>query len=322
MNMFDSKTAPFLPAGVTCTGIKTVQVNLGRMCNLSCRHCHLECSPDRDEMMSESVMDKVLDVVKKTGCELVDITGGAPELHPDLKTFIERLADTGVKIQVRTNFVALSEQEETGIMQFFRCNKVQVVGSLPCYTEENVTSQRGEGVYETSIETIKKLNGLGYGVEPELSLGLVYNPGGPFLPGSQIELEEAYRRELDERFGIVFTNLFVITNMPIGRFGEQLKVDGMMDGYMTTLSESFNEATLDGLMCRHQVCVDWDGTLYDCDFNLASGLSLDHGVSDRLEEFSADDVASRRIVTADHCLACTAGAGSSCSGALEAGTLA
>ena len=317
MNKFDVRATQFMPSGLLCDGIRTVQVNLGRMCNLSCRHCHLDCSPNRDEMMSRSVMEQTVSTVAMTKCDMVDITGGAPELHPDFRTFIEMLAETGKKLQVRTNFVALSDQEEIGLMQFLKCKKVQIVGSLPCYTEENVTAQRGETVYKTSIDTIKKLNDLGYGIDDELPLSLVYNPGGPILPGSQDELEATYRKELDEQFGIKFTRLLAITNMPIGRFKEQLKADGELDAYMATLDDAFNEATLDGLMCRHQVCIDWDGTLYDCDFNLASGMSLNHGASDKLEDFKLDTVASRRIVTADHCLACSAGAGSSCSGSLE-----
>ncbi len=187
---------------------------------------------------------------------------------------------------------------------------------MPCYLEETVRAQRGPGIYEKSVEAIRRLNSLGYGIDPGLALDLVYNPGGPFLPAAQGELEQAYRRELGERFGIRFTRLLTITNMPIGRFGAELRRQQKAGEYMRLLQDSFNPRTVDGVMCRRQISVGWDGTLYDCDFNLAIGLAVDHGAPDRISDFDPSVLSKRRIVTGDHCFGCTAGSGSSCAGAL------
>jgi radical SAM/Cys-rich protein len=200
--------------------------------------------------------------------------------------------------------------------EFFRGHEVHVVASLPCYTEENVCSQRGLGVYEKSITAIRRLNALGYGVEPSLPLRLVYNPEGPFLPSPQAALEDDYRRELGDRFGIVFTDLFTITNMPLGRFYKELVRQHQEEAYARLLRASFNRETVSGLMCRHQVSIGWDGTLYDCDFNLALGLPVNHGAPDHIERFEPAALRGRRIVTGQHCFGCTAGAGSSCSGSI------
>ena len=217
---------------------------------------------------------------------------------------------------VRTNLTILLEPGYEDMAEFMRDQQVKLVASLPCYLEENVDKQRGHGVYAGSIEMIRKLNELGYGVEKGLDLTLVYNPIGPVLPPDQVELEKAYRRELDERFGIRFTNLFTITNMPIGRFEFYLKRNKQDEAYRQLLRESYNPATVDGLMCRHQISVGWDGTLYDCDFNLAIHWPMDHGSVRNIRDFDQAKVENRRIVTGRHCFGCTAGSGSSCGGVL------
>lgn len=316
MNEFDSKIAEFIPEGLHSDRIETIQINLGRRCNLACRHCHLECSPGRTEMMPWSCMEAILRIVRESTYRLVDITGGSPELHPDFQRLITALRDMGQEVQVRTNFTALLEPGLEGTMEFLQEKEVRLVGSLPCYLEENVRAQRGRGVYEKSIEVLRRLNELGYGVEERLPLNIVYNPAGPFLPGQQSELEKAYRRELDARFGICFNQLLVLTNMPIGRFRRELERSGKIEDYMRDLKNAFNPATLKHLMCRHQVCIDWDGKLYDCDFNLALGLVVNHDVPQTVEEFDESLLVRRKIITDSHCFGCTAGAGSSCEGVL------
>ena len=313
-NKFERKLSDILPDGLKGNGIETVQVNVGRRCNLACKHCHLECSPDRTDMMSWPTMEKVVDIAKSSGCSLVDITGGAPELHPDFRRFVAALGDTGVAIQIRTNFVVLADDHD--LARFLLAHKVRIVGSMPCYLEENVAAQRGADVYGSSIRAIRMLNGLGYGERDDLPLNLVYNPGGAFLPGSQEELEATYRKELAATAGIRFTRLFTIANMPIGRFGAELRAGDEMVGYMTLLEGAFNPEAVPNLMCCHQICVGWDGNLYDCDFNLALGLRIDHGAPSTVEGFDAQKLAGRRIVTDSHCFGCTAGAGSSCGGEL------
>lgn len=316
MNEFDSKIAEFIPEGLHSDRIETIQINLGRRCNLACRHCHLECSPNRTEMMPWSCMEAILCIVGESTYRLVDITGGSPELHPDFQRLITALRNMGQVVQVRTNFTALLEPGLEGTMEFLEEKEIRLVGSLPCYLEKNVRAQRGRGVYEKSIEVLRRLNELGYGVEERLPLNIVYNPAGPFLPGQQPELEKAYRRELDARFGICFNQLFVLTNMPIGRFRRELERSGKIKDYMRDLKNAFNPATLKHLMCRHQVCIDWDGKLYDCDFNLALGLVVNRDVPRTVEEFDQSLLARRRIITDSHCFGCTAGAGSSCEGVL------
>jgi len=297
--------------------MEILQINVGRRCSISCRHCHLECSPDRTEIMDWSTMERILKILKDVSCNLVDITGGSPELHPDLRKFIKGVRDLGIDVQVRTNLTCLLEPEADGMMEFFRENALRLVGSMPCYLEENVDAQRGTGVYERNIEVIGKLNSIGYGAEGGLQLNLAYNPGGPFLAAEQSELEAAYRKELDKRFGLKFTNLLTITNMPIGRFRHELEKTGKFGEYMNILIEAFNPEVVRNLMCRHQVCVDWNGNLYDCDFNVAMGLTINHGAPNRIEEFDIEVLKPRRIVTGEHCFGCTAGAGSSCKGALK-----
>ena len=301
---------------LTALSIDTIQVNVGLRCNQSCRHCHLECSPARTEMMDWDTMSAVKAAALRAGVSLVDITGGSPELNPHLRRFVGELRDAGLDIQVRTNLTVLLEGGREGLIDFLRDHTVRLVASMPCYLEENVDHQRGSRTYGRSIEAIRRLNTAGYGAEGGLQLNLVSNPAGPELPPDQAELEQDYRRELQSRFGISFSNLLTITNMPLGRFGRKLKAENREVEYMRLLAESFNPATVPGLMCRHQVSVGWDGTLYDCDFNLALKLPVNHGASDHISRFDPALLGRRCIVTGRHCLGCTAGSGSSCGGSL------
>ncbi|GAB4262293.1 MAG: arsenosugar biosynthesis radical SAM protein ArsS [Deferrisomatales bacterium] len=316
MNRFEQKIRPLEPEGLHGAEIRLLQVNLGFRCNLKCRHCHVEASADRPEQMTWSTMEHVLAAAAQVGECLVDLTGGAPELNPHFRRLVAALSRAGHPVQVRTNLAVFFEPGMEDLPAFYREHRVAIVASLPCYLEENVRSQRGEGVYERAVEAIRALNRLGYGRDPELALNLVYNPGGPFLPPDQAALESDYRRELGARFGIAFHRLHTITNMPIGRFLADLAAAGRDLAYLELLEASFNPLTLDGLMCRHQVCVGWDGRLYDCDFNLALGLPAGYGAPTRVEAFDPEALAARRIVTGDHCFGCTAGCGSSCGGAL------
>lgn len=318
MNQFDARIKDIFPGGLECQEIAMLQVNIGRNCNLSCMHCHLECSPERTELMSWEIMEKILEVSEKNTFRLVDITGGSPELHPDFMPFISALHELGQTVQIRTNLTALKESSAQEIIPFLRERNVGIVGSMPCYLEENVNAQRGQDVYRKSIVALRSLNEAGYGKETELPLTLVFNPGGPFLPPDQGSLEEAYRQELKVRFDIVFSRLIALTNMPLGRFRRYLEENGETSHYLSLLKEAFNPATVTGLMCRHQISIDWDGTLYDCDFNLALGLAVNHGAPSRIEDFNRNLLVKRRIVTGIHCFGCTAGAGSSCSGSLLA----
>lgn len=317
MNDFDRRILDALPEGLSGDGIiHRIQINLGRRCNLSCAHCHLECSPFRQELMTKAVMDKILAFLSRESFQLVDMTGGSPELHPRFRDFVDGVRRTGNPVQVRTNLVALTDQGIEGLVEFFRDRRISLVASLPCYTQENVDAQRGPGVYDRSIEAIGVLNRAGYGIEGGLGLTLVYNPGGPFLPSPQELLEADYREELRRRFGICFTRLITLVNMPLGRFRQGLARRRELKGYLGALIEAYNPATLPHLMCRSQLCIDWDGTLYDCDFNLALGKAVNHGAPSRIEDIDTAKLANRKIITGPHCFGCTAGSGSSCAGAL------
>lgn len=312
-NVFESLAGP-----LRACEVKGFQVNLGRRCNQSCHHCHLEASPERREEMEWGTMLAILRVVDKNKVVSVQLTGGAPELNPNLQPFIIELRRLNARVKVRSNLTVLLEQGLEGLAAFFRERDVQIVASLPCYLEKNVESQRGEGVFDKSIAALQMLNGLGYGTGQGPDLEIVFNPGGPFLPGSQRELEALYRRELKNRYGVTFTRLLTITNMPIGRFRSNLQRQKQAKEYLRLLYSSFNRGVLDKLMCRRNVSVDWDGNLYDCDFNLALGIPLS-GPPLKIDEFDQEFLAERPIVTREHCLGCTAGPGSSCQGALEVG---
>ena len=317
MNDFDKKVEEITGGSLQSAEISLIQANLGLICTLECSHCHLACSPSRKEMMEWSIMEQVIEIARSlSSCELVDLTGGSPELVPHFRRLVSELRSEGLNVQVRTNLVVHLEPGMESTAEFLAENKVALVASLPCYLKENVDAQRGTGVYQKSIEVIRRLNALGYGCNPDLPLNLVYNPGGASLPPDQQALEADYKRELGNRFGISFTNLLTMTNMPIGRFHQQLSRQRKRQGYFDLLKKSFNPWTIEGLMCRYQICVRWDGTLFDCDFNLALGLPVDHGAPDHISRFESSAMRYRMIVTGEHCFGCTAGCGSSCLGAL------
>lgn len=302
---------PLLPAAITI-----VQVNIGLACNLACLHCHVESGPKRTEAMSRETMTHVLAAARVSGAETVDITGGAPEMHPDFRWFVDEALALGARVIVRTNLTVLLEDGYTDLPEWFAIRAVHLVASLPCYTQANVDAQRGRGTFEGSIEALRRLNAAGYGVRDGLRLDLVYNPGGTSLPGAQLPLEAGYRRRLAEDWGLSFSRLLTITNMPIGRFARDLERDGTLGSYVGMLAQAFNPATVDGLMCRHQLHVAWDGRLSDCDFNYAIGMGVASAAGTHVRDFDPARFLARRIRTAAHCFGCTAGAGSSCGGAL------
>jgi radical SAM/Cys-rich protein len=300
--------------------LETIQLNLGYLCNLSCLHCHVNAGPKRTELMSKETIDQVLDLAKNTAVKTLDLTGGAPEMNPHFKYLIREASKLGITVIDRCNLVILEEAGYEDLAEFLADHHVNVVASLPCYLEENVDEQRGKGVYQKSIDGLKKLNALGYGKDDsDLQLNLVYNPTGPYLPPSQTALKNDYQTFLKEKFDIVFNEIFTITNMPIARFGSTLISKGQFDDYMNLLKESYSANNLKSVMCRNQISVDWQGFLYDCDFNQMLKLNTLNGkgiklkITDLLTQ-TLDDIS---IVVADHCYGCTAGQGSSCGGAFE-----
>lgn len=300
----------------TAAGINTLQVNVGKLCNQVCRHCHVEAGPMRTEVMSKETMELCLEILKKTDIPTVDITGGAPEMNPDFRWFVEECWKLKRHIMVRSNLTILTEPGYEGMPDFFVENSVEVIASLPYYMEQTTDSQRGKGVFQKSIEALKRLNALGYGIDGSgLILNLVFNPCGAFLPPSQKALEADYKGEMHKRYGISFNNLFTITNIPIGRFLVYLNSSGNFNGYMTRLVSSYNSSAAANVMCRNIISVGWDGTLYDCDFNQMLGMAVNHGAPSHIKDFEMSQLSSRQIVTGLHCYGCTAGAGSSCGGA-------
>ncbi len=296
-----------------------LQINLGKMCNQTCAHCHVDAGPERKEIMTREIMHYCLDVMRSTTTiNAVDLTGGAPEMNPDFRWFVEEISKLQKKIMVRSNLTILvSNSEFRTYPDFFVEHKLAVIASLPCYTMENTDRQRGDGVFKKSIETLRTLNRLGYGREGSgLELNLVYNPGGPTIPPPQEKLEADYKRILLEEFGIIFNRLFTITNMPISRFLDHLLQTGRYEIYMEKLIQSFNPTAVQQVMCRNTISVGWDGRLYDCDFNQMLELSVAEDCPSHIKDFNADTLSRRRIVTGQHCYGCTAGAGSSCQGAL------
>jgi radical SAM/Cys-rich protein len=298
------------------SSVKTVQLNVGKLCNQACHHCHVEAGPKRTEIMTKSTSDRVIQLIRQSvGIEAIDITGGAPELNPNFQDLVERSRHLGLHVIDRCNLTVLLEPGFEDLGSFLARNEVEIIASLPCYTAENVDKQRGRGVFLKSIEALQLLNGLGYGRTDLLPLNLVYNPLGPSLPPPQARLETEYKQHLRDEFGIEFNSLFTITNMPIRRFSEQLIRIGKQEIYQDLLRRSFNPETVEHLMCRSQISVGWDGKLYDCDFNQMLELRTNTGSTLwDIENFNS--AASQRIVTGDHCFGCTAGSGSSCSGTL------
>jgi len=291
---------------------------VGKLCNLICVHCHVNAGPKRKEIMTRETIDRVIAWLAKTDISTVDLTGGAPEMIPDFRYFIERVKELLPARHVidRCNLTILLERGYEDLGEFFAANKVEIIASMPCYSAENVNAQRGEGVFEGSIAALQLLNSLGYGTNPKLPLHLVYNPVGAFLPPSQAELEVDYKRELKKHFGIVFNNLYTLANLPIGRFASYLRRNNKLDEYMELLIYAFNPATIYGLMCRNTISVGWRGEVYDCDFNQQLGMQWNNGVRVFLWDVDPERIENRQIMTGNHCFGCTAGAGSSCGGAI------
>ncbi|MBI3778230.1 MAG: arsenosugar biosynthesis radical SAM protein ArsS [Gammaproteobacteria bacterium] len=296
--------------------LRELQVNVGRLCNQACHHCHVDAGPKRTEIMTWETMEKILAWAKAAGITAVDITGGAPEINPHFRRFVDEWLAQGSRITVRCNLTALLEPGQEDLAAWYAQRKIRLVCSLPCYTQKNVDAQRGDGVFEKSIEALKRLNAAGYGRDTTLTLDLVYNPGGAFLPVAQDKLEADYRQRLAENFGIVFSHLMTITNLPINRFAHFLERTGQHEKYMQLLEDNFNPATVPGLMCRHLISVDWRGRVYDCDFNQMLDLPLGDQPHRYLWDITADQLAGTPVAVDSHCFGCTAGAGSSCGGAL------
>ena len=300
--------------------VETLQVNLGYTCNQSCVHCHVNAGPNRKEQMDRATIDLVLDVLVAKDIRTLDLTGGAPELNPHFRDLVRSARGRGVHVIDRCNLTILFEPGQEDLAEFLAQQQVEVVASLPCYLQDNVDRQRGAGVFDRSIRALQKLNSLGYGRDERLPLSLVYNPKGAVLPPSQFALESDYRRFLSERFGIEFTRLYALANMPIARFGSTLVSKGQFRDYMARLRAAHRPENVEHVMCRTLVSVDWQGFLYDCDFNQMLGLHL-HESGQRhgrlhLEDWLEMDLVGSPIIVADHCYGCTAGQGSSCGGAL------
>src|SRR5467141_3810602 len=297
---------------------KILQINVGKLCNLTCMHCHVNAGPKRREIMSRATIDRIIDWLAKTDIPIVDLTGGAPEMIPDFRYFIERvrMLERPRHFIDRCNLTILLDPGYQDLPEFLARHKVEIIASMPCYTPDNVNAQRGEGVFEGSIAALQLLNSLGYGIDSELPLHLVYNPVGAFLSPSQIELETDYKRELKKHFGIVFNNLYTLTNLPIGRFASYLRRNNKLDEYMELLVQAFNPATINGLMCRNTISVGWHGVVYDCDFNQQLGMQWNNGALMFLWDVDPAKIEGRKIMTGAHCFGCTAGAGSSCGGAI------
>jgi radical SAM/Cys-rich protein len=298
-----------------------LQVNVGKLCNLTCVHCHVNAGPKRKEIMTRETIHRVIQWLAGTEIPTVDLTGGAPEMIPDFRFFIDEVKRLQPPRHIidRCNLTILLEPGYEDLSEFLARNRVEIIASMPCYSAENVNAQRGEGVFEGSIAALQLLNLLGYGIDPHLPLHLVYNPVGAFLPPSQDELEVDYKRELKKHFGITFNKLYALSNLPIGRFASYLRHSGKLEEYMELLIHAFNPATISGLMCRNTISVGWRGEVYDCDFNQQLGMQWSNGGSKPLFlwDIDPDSLEDREIMTGDHCFGCTAGAGSSCGGAIR-----
>jgi radical SAM/Cys-rich protein len=297
------------------TRIEIFQINVGKMCNQTCKHCHVDAGPDRKEIMTRETLQQCLDMLARHDIPTVDITGGAPELNPHFRWFVEEASKLGKHIIDRCNLtIILANKSYHDLPQFFAKHKVEVVSSLPHYTATRTDRQRGEGVFEKSIRALQMLNSAGYGKDGTgLKLNLVYNPTGAILPGPQQELEADYKRELKNKYGIEFNGLYVITNMPISRFLDYLVTSGNYEEYMQQLIDAFNPAAAAGVMCRNTLSVGWDGWLYDCDFNQMLDMKVS-GKSRHISDFDFEALSGRTIAVNQHCYGCTAGLGSSCGG--------
>jgi radical SAM/Cys-rich protein len=304
------------------TKTEVLQINVGKLCNLTCIHCHVNAGPKRKEIITRATIDRLVDWLAKAGIPIVDLTGGAPEMIPDFRYLVERLkALTPARhIIDRCNLTILLEPGYESYANFLAQHQIEIIASMPCYSPENVNAQRGHGVFDGSIKALQLLNALGYGSDPALPIHLVYNPNGAFLPAPQEELEADYKRELKEHFGIVFNKLYTITNLPIARFATYLKNNNKLADYMALLNDAFNPGTVNGLMCRNTINVSWQGEVFDCDFNQMLKMQWSRGGGSEqgmyLWDIDPAQVENREILTGEHCFGCTAGAGSSCGGAL------
>ncbi|WP_028491411.1 arsenosugar biosynthesis radical SAM (seleno)protein ArsS [Thioalkalivibrio sp. ALE19] len=310
--------APPFPKLHRAERIRTVQVNLGYVCNQTCFHCHVNAGPNRREVMAQETLAEVLDAAERLGARELDLTGGAPELNPAFRWLLEQARQRGLSVIDRCNLTILSEPGQEDLATLLAEHGVRVIASLPCYQPDNVDLQRGDGVFRRSVDGLRRLNELGYAApDSGRVLDLVYNPLGPDLPPPQEELEQAYREALQREFGIRFNQLLTIANMPINRFAKQLRREGRLHRYMEQLRAAHNDANLEGVMCRHLISVDWQGHVYDCDFNQMLGLHAGgNGRPIHVRDLDTAAFENAAIATADHCYGCTAGQGSSCTGAL------
>lgn len=299
------------------TGIEIFQMNLGYMCNQTCKHCHVDAGPDRKEIMSKETMEECLALIAKYKFSTVDLTGGAPEMNPNFRWFIQEIFKIGVnEIIVRCNLtIILANQKYHDLPEFFKKHKVRVVSSLPFYNPDKTNRQRGEGVFEKSIKALQMLNEIGYGKKDSgLILDLVYNPSGAFMPGDQFSLESEFKKSLKNEFDIDFNYLFCITNMPISRFLDYLNKSGNYEGYLDKLISAFNPGAINGVMCKNTISIGYDGRLFDCDFNQQLELITEKAAGTHISEFNLEKLNNRNIIVSQHCFGCTAGAGSSCQG--------
>ena len=299
------------------TGITVFQINVGKLCNQTCRHCHVDAGPDRTESMSRETAELCIAALAQTDIPTVDITGGAPELNPNFRWLVEQARALGRHVMDRCNLSILLVPSQADLAEFLAAHRVEVVASLPYYRASQTDAQRGDGIFDKSIEALQRLNQLGYGrPDSGLLLNLVHNPVGAFLPPKQEAIEAQFRKELRTRHGVEFNHLYTITNMPVSRFLEFLMESGNYEGYMERLANAFNPSAAAGVMCRYTLSVSWDGRLYDCDFNQMLELPLEGGVPAHIRDFDLARLQHRRIVTRNHCYGCTAGSGSSCGGAV------
>ena len=301
------------------TGITIFQLNVGKLCNQTCRHCHVDAGPDRTESMSRETAELCIQALAKTDIPTVDITGGAPELNPNFRWLVEQARALGRHVIDRCNLSVLLIPSQADLAKFLATHRIEIIASLPSYQASQTDAQRGDGIFEKSIEALRLLNRLGYG-QPDsgLALNLVYNPVGAFLPPKQEAIEAQFRKALRTRHGVEFNHLYTITNMPISRFLEFLLESGNYEQYMERLANAFNPTAAAGVMCRYTISVSWDGKLYDCDFNQMLDLPVDHGVPTHIRDFDPVQLNQRQITTRNHCYGCTAGAGSSCGGSVTA----
>ncbi len=310
MSEFDEKLLCAHSGPLRAVSIETLQLNLGYKCNMSCKHCHLDAGPSRTELMDGTTIDDALTVLRDNNIDTLDLTGGAPELNPQLRDIITRTSRMGRRIIVRSNLTIYYDPGMEDLPDFYSENRVEIIASLPHFAETNTDRVRGKGTFSKSIATLKRLNSLGYGTVPEKILHLVYNQMGAFLPPSQIELETYYKKELQTSFGIVFNCLYTFANMPIGRFREFLLRSNNIKPYMEKVKSAFNPDTIGNLMCSRLINVGWDGTLYDCDFNQALGLPVGEDCPRHIRDYDNEVLSGRKIVMGNHCFVCSAGQGS------------